>query len=292
MVLSGACSSSGSSAPGSAGTPSRPSIARGPALNSDAPSVTLPLDAYVATPQQRATVNLAYFYGLQACLKRFGFSYAIPPQYVDESASRNRFTLASLKQAEKYGFTGGGGTAGSSDNGDAAISKAEGAIITGTSKASGVPDGGCAAESYRQLEDWIPNGQVYSDTWLAQTLSFQTLQQTMSDPRVLAANAAWSSCMKQQGYQYANPHEAQNDKRWRADVSDENGAVHPSALNIATAVASVKCTRAVKLIEIDATVDTELQKKIIEKNATRLQADLDKLKMVLEKAAAVVAAHP
>lgn len=78
----------------------------------------------------------------------------------------------------------------------------------------------------------------------------------VDDPRVVAAYAAWSSCMKAEGYRYATPQEAIGDPSLVPETVKENGAsvVRHSAAELAHATADVRCKTSTNLVGIAVTV--------------------------------------
>jgi hypothetical protein len=98
------------------------------------------------------------------------------------------------------------------------------------------------------LSDPVPSIAVQAGTW------------TQSDPRVLAVDAAWSSCMALRGYKYGSPQQAaQHD--WPST---------PTAIETATAVADVSCKQQVNLTNTWLTVEAAYQSALVGQDLTAL----------------------
>ncbi|MEY9940521.1 hypothetical protein [Streptacidiphilus sp. MAP5-3] len=67
---------------------------------------------------------------------------------------------------------------------------------------------GCAGKAYTALDITAANDAGNA----LENLRSNTLDQVFADPRLRAANTAWSACMKQAGYTYPNPLAPQHDR--------------------------------------------------------------------------------
>ena len=85
-------------------------------------------------------------------------------------------------------------------------------------------------------------------------------QWTQTDPRILAVDAAWSRCMTQRGYRYANPQQP----------LDHNWPAKPTAAETATASADVTCKVQVNLVNTWLTVEAAYQTALIGHNISTL----------------------
>jgi hypothetical protein len=101
------------------------------------------------------------------------------------------------------------------------------------------------------ISDPVPSIAIQAGTW------------TLSDPRVLAVDAAWSRCMAPRGYKYRNPQQA----------ADRNWPNTPTEVEAATAVADVSCKLEVNFTNTWLTVEAAYQTALLGQNLVAL-ADL------------------
>ncbi len=101
-------------------------------------------------------------------------------------------------------------------------------------------------------------------------IAIEAAQWTQSDPRVLLAERLWSACMARSGYTYKTPAQAQQGS-WPSQ---------PSAAEIATAVADVRCKAQTDFVNTWLAVEAAYQQALISQNLTelaRLQGNFGKL---------------
>ncbi|MGO9160371.1 MAG: hypothetical protein ACLP7J_06585, partial [Streptosporangiaceae bacterium] len=101
-------------------------------------------------------------------------------------------------------------------------------------------------------------------------IAIEAAQWTQSDPRILLLERAWSACMTRSGFSCKSPAAAQ-DGNWPAT---------PTAAEIATAMADVRCTTRVNFVNTWLTVEAAYQQALISQNLTelaRLQASFGRL---------------
>lgn len=239
--------------------------------------ITLPLDAYVPTPEQQDTLLQAHVLLVRECSKRFGYDIRLPyaptSQAERELVTGGRYGLFVAEYARAFGYDPpthlapasaprkeGGWNPTDEEfvvaNGKdryTAQSK-EGTLINGVK----VPADGCNGEAARQLSQGAPDTDIH----FAETLAVESHQRAEQDSRVRKAEADWSDCMKRAGYTYDNPW-APNDKKWPEP---------PTTEEINTAVADVACKHEVRLVDTWLAVETAYQNRLIEKNAQRLDS--------------------
>ncbi|NEB11466.1 hypothetical protein G3I32_21915 [Streptomyces coelicoflavus] len=261
---------------------------------------SMPLDTFLLNPEQSQTVDNAYAGLVSDCMKRFGFDYT-PPR--NQGAQRSgdapttridgRFGVQSVEDAEKWGYhpAGGAGEEADSPWGNkgqkmtAAMQTAErgsddpkekfgpgGQVVNGES----VPDHGCVGEARKKLTGSVEGN--LADAKLATDLKFDTLVKAQQDERTRAVFAKWSSCMKQKGFDYADPLEANGDEKWAKTPQ-------PTRHEIQVATADQDCRARHNVVGIWFAVDYAYQERAVERNAEAL-ADVKKDTESLLKAAA------
>jgi hypothetical protein len=103
-----------------------------------------------------------------------------------------------------------------------------------------------------------------------------------NDPRLVAAEAAWSTCMKEKGFDYPSPAEASHQDKWSKGpdqpVSEEERA---------TARADTQCKLATNLVGIFKAVAVAYEKRWIEDNAPLLAEVRNRRDELLRRAAAL-----
>jgi hypothetical protein len=258
--------------PGATGLNGRPKITVPPIppATSDQ-TVSLPLDSYADVAGLQQTV-LAEAQALltQQCMAARGFVYTTQATPAQEQALLQQieygFGVSSLADAHTYGYrlpaaSNGSRPGGlflggfSSFNALKREPPAWTAALLGFAPGARIgPDHeqGCAIlasnEVYRagssQIGDPVPAIAQGASQW------------TQSDPRILAVDAAWSRCMAQRGFHYANPQQPAN----------HNWPAKPTAAEAAMAAADVTCKLQVNLINTWLTVEAAYQTALIGQN--------------------------
>lgn len=116
-----------------------------------------------------------------------------------------------------------------------------------------LPDDGCQGEAVRTLSGGL------SPDW--QSRNDDSGPRAAADPRVRAAEAAWSERMAAAGYDYQSIWEP-NDQDWPEP---------PNRKEIATAIADVDCKIETNLVGVWVGVMAEYQEQYIQQNWTELQ---------------------
>jgi hypothetical protein len=110
------------------------------------------------------------------------------------------------------------------------------------------------------------------------------------DPRMLAANAAWASCMAKAGYPYRSPDQPKADLSARATPlykDQQPGAVTPAAqqlheLELAVAAADWTC-RSTTITPTLQTVRNELETQFVKANAALVEKVRQQMKTVVDR---------
>ncbi|MCF2529546.1 hypothetical protein [Yinghuangia soli] len=134
-----------------------------------------------------------------------------------------------------------------------------------------VPEGGC--------------DKVRSDASSALGVDISPTLETVTpveDPRLVAAESAWSKCMKQKGFDYPNPAEASRQEKWSDGPSEPVGEEER-----ATARADTQCKLATNLVGIFNAVAIAYEKRWIEANAPLLAEVRARRDDLLRRAAAL-----
>jgi hypothetical protein len=272
---------------GPAGGSGRPQISVPPIPPAgSAETVPLPLDSYEeVSVQEQATLAAAADLLTQRCMTAAGFSDpvaagpgggALTVQFIEDGG----YGIASLTQAETYGYKqpgqggGAGGPAGIVIPGFVGVQNKHGPAWTSAllgfvpgARAGAPQHEGCLQAADTELYGRL-SGNPNPDP--VPGIAIQSAQWTQSDPRILAAQRAWSACMARSGLSYKSP----------AQVAGRNWPSTPTPAEIATAVADVRCKTQTNLVNTWLTVEAAYQQALISQNLTslaRLQASFGAL---------------
>jgi hypothetical protein len=251
--------------------PSEPPVDDIPILTSTV-GLDYPLDQYQMTEELLDLAARATDLLVTDCMARFGLDWQpqSPAGNIGAPDRARRYGLLDLDMASELGYH-----PPDTDSGDQSTTGEQGAaeenrqitpeqdlvwIGNGASTYNGlpVPEGGCAGEAQRRLEEDAP---VPPEFFVIQ-LEQQAGQRTDIDSRVQDGWSEWSNCMHQKGLDYGDPWKANDDPRWQTDVVTE--------LEIATAVADVQCKHEVNLAGIWYAVEAAYQEQLIEEHSQQL----------------------
>lgn len=239
----------------------------------------LPIESYMLSPAQEQVLLTAQQHLITKCMSRYGFSYDVTEtssgEAIGGSVTARRYGVVNMAEVERFGYhppeTGpsraGNPSMGAAEvevltGGDAPTSVGPPPVQQGNSlvvAGRAVPEGGCLAESQREL---LANGGAMGNVSLVEQLKFDSYQQSMSNGQVVAAFSAWSKCMKTNGYSYSNPMQAAADLRWNTPA--------PLPAEKAVAEADVSCKRNTNVVGIWFTIESDIEKVQISQNAKQL----------------------
>ena len=147
-----------------------------------------------------------------------------------------------------------------------------------TMYSAGYAPGSCKDRTYEALQ--VPDYRQLSDgngSVLVTSLVYDTLTAAQADSRSVAADGAWSACMKDKGFDASSPDEARG-----AYGELEVG------VQIPVATADVECKYVTNYFGIRYGVETAYQKAAIEENFQQLEAIAAEHRVTLELAEAVL----
>src|SRR5262249_27537689 len=107
----------------------------------------------------------------------------------------------------------------------------------------------------------------------------------VKDPRMVAVDAAWSTCMKDKGFHYANPVAALTDPQWTPKGS---GPTTPTTKEVAVATADLACKRSTNLMGVAVAVETAYDQQYIASHRAQLAAYAKHLQARVDHAAQLV----
>jgi hypothetical protein len=246
--------------------------------------ITLPLDSYQPSTENRQMVLQAEYAETKSCMAKFGFNFQAPSwdkQLATGPISHYRlYGLLDEVHAEQMGYHSYGEKPAaeakyskeqhSADYYNVVAAKTGGGVYNGEQ----IPEGGCIGQARLDIEG---PGSVVD---LPLTLAFNSWTVSNNDSRVRAGFAAWSKCMSRAGFSYATPMDANNDDRWSGEKATD--------AEIKVAVTDVNCKKSTNLVGIRMAVDAAHQSVEIATHRSKLQAVTGDLARQLEKANAIL----
>ncbi|MEV7186132.1 hypothetical protein [Kitasatospora sp. NPDC093102] len=241
----------------------------------------LPLQAFMVGYPSRLVVQQSKVRVQRECMKSLGFEFAppqpgsYPPPNFDGANMARRYGVSVPAEAEKFGYhlANDIGEPPLFEPGPAAGVALKGRGPNGEKPADPrIPEGGCLGESDRKV------GNL--DETLVNQLNGDSFERSQSDPAVLQALAAWSSCMKGKGYTAASPLTVNEQLKNR-------GSRTVSPEEIATAVADVDCKQESDLTRTWFEVETRIQNDLIGGNQLALTEARDANALVVKAASGV-----
>lgn len=255
---------------------SSPSVGPIPTLSSVA-GLALPVQPYLLTEQQDATITSAVYVLTRQCMSGFGFDYRRPPPeggpvlgFLDR-----RYGITDPSTATHLGYHVPGGLRTSKPPGsNVVMTPDELTALTGnpagamhrasatptTLRGHAVPANGCIGEADREVS---PTGSPTATAEAAQRINQDGFTRSQHDPEVAAALTAWSRCLAARGYSAATPLDLPPTTMQLTTPS-------PSAAEMALAVADVACKRSTNLIGVWFTVETAYEKAMMAPLSTDL----------------------
>jgi len=253
--------------------------------------VVFPLDSYHLSPEQRVALARADDILVRDCMRRYGFDFELPVRTVNPELEKNRVIgVVDADEAARFGYKPAW-FAEHTRRVSEAKSKQEKwspemmdvLYGDGPSRVNGVdvPVGGCNAEARQRLGRGTAGGP--GDENFVLLLEWMSGELARKDSRLQAAFANWSDCMREAGYDYQDPWQANGDRAF----ADEKASAH----EIAVATADVACRDEHNVNGIWVAVRSAYQNRLIEANAEALRRHGSAMAEQVQPATDVLAAH-
>lgn len=254
----------------------------------------LPISAYAISDEQYHQIDLASAKLQRQCMTEYGLSFDYVPSPAPDTRMARRYMSYDLKQVEHIGYHYGAANQIDPRTAGPKLDEDQMLVLLGATRpgedigqsdlvgeynGQEVPAGGCL----RKARDQLLNTRGHSlgvNAKLVEQIEDESYASMLKDDRVLAVFKSWSDCMKQKGYNYATPAEANDDPQWQKTEA-------ATAQEKDTAVADVTCKSENNVLGVQFAVESEYNKPLIEENAEAL----DKIKKLNEarlKAAAKI----
>ncbi|MGD1219576.1 hypothetical protein AB9Q10_14270 [Streptomyces krungchingensis] len=272
-----------------------------------------PLDAYIPDARETDAVNRAVSVLARSCMQKYGVSrpaYQAPAGELPPHA--RKYGPTDLESVHVYGYKPplpDGVTkrqaVAAQQRGAAqerTITPAAKAVYTGTAQRAdkksgtaaapvpdGVPEGGCHGAAQRAaLAD-----RAADDLMVVQNLFLEASATTREDAAVRALDKRWSACMAKSGLRYPDPLSAVDDTTWRRRRTSPDGPhpdfPAPSAEEIRTAEADVRCKSATDYVVTRHDIESGHQKRLIGQHEKTLAAVAERKRRMVERSRSVLA---
>lgn len=297
--MAGACGAHASGSP-RAGEPTpatRAGTARYTPTSGDVNGQALPIFAYLPPPTD--TLSQASNILVTLCMATYGFTSNVPqiPPGQQVAPMYRRYGVTSLAVADAYGYHLESGSPLRTGHASPTptMSPAEHLVYFGTpsgtplrppgtgtspdasgAATAGAPAGGCVGWASRQLY----GTQV--DFSLPRSIETQDFFASEADATVQSTFRAWRACMASHGFHYQTPLDAAGAFKGGSDKP-------PSALEIVTATADVRCKGKTGLVTTWFDVESRLEERDIQHNIVTLSAIRNAMLAAERKAVTVIA---
>ncbi|MFH8409583.1 hypothetical protein ACH4FX_33095 [Streptomyces sp. NPDC018019] len=288
LLVALAATGCGHSEYGEAGSADRPPLPKKNFVAADPATWTLPIEAYLPTDDDEQQVKKARTLLVGDCMKDLGFNWRPAPDLPKlgpKTLTDWRYGIHDAVLAKKRGYKPDAAEQAAYDRAmsqgaveDAAEEGAkEKALNGGVAEVGGkaVPKGGCVGQANHKISDG-----ALERTAKAQGIANDAFTRSKRESKVVEAFAAWSSCMKEHGYNYKEPLDASDDSRFSGPEVTE--------LEIATATADIVCRNRTHVAKIWFDAESELQNQAIDKNIEELVEARKSLDDTIKKAARVL----
>ncbi|CUU55508.1 hypothetical protein Ga0074812_105159 [Parafrankia irregularis] len=244
--------------------PAEPAIGAAPKLLASS-GLRLPVEDYLPTQDQLDRLSQANLTLIQRCMARFGVRYDVQPTpggiYGPVSLTDRRYGITDAELARTAGYGLGARDPALQPKPARPDLDADGQTVLtgqGSSVVHGlaVPADGCLGEADRALVRSVPKPD---DLRRGNNLQMGTFEVTKRDSRVRAVFVAWSACMKEAGYHYADPLVVAGDPAFTSP---------PSTTQIAVALADIACKARTNLVGEWFTVESAYQRRAIDADPT------------------------
>lgn len=263
-------------------------------------AIELPIDAYRLGPEEEAAYFRAQNLLVSTCMEETGFDWPVVEEGTTESEDqrphRRRYGVVDPDVAEGLGYHGPPSPENErvSDERVTLLEDEEAAAayegLGGEEAAAGGADGtgqengepGCLDLAVRELSRGADKDADYE---LFTQLDWDSLDASEEHPDVEAAMGEWSACMADRGHSYTDVWSAMEDERWNLDDPELPEAERE------TAVDDVQCKYETGLLDTWIAVESEIQRDMIEDNATELEKIRDANTVYVRNAEAVLAGN-
>ncbi|MEV3853706.1 hypothetical protein AB0J38_05185 [Streptomyces sp. NPDC050095] len=230
----------------------------------------LPIEAYMPTTAQTRLVSGVRDDLMDTCMKAAGYDQWTPapdlPPIGGKTVTDWRYGIHDAALAAQNGY-----------HPDPAEQQAYDAAMTEGAVDETGADEAQVRECAQQADGSVPTAQTAD---LVQQIDGDAYQAAMQEPTVVSAFSGWSTCMKEKGYAYAKPMDANDDEQF-------NDPYTISDAEIATATADVACRDKYDVEKTWFDAEVVLQEAAIKENQAALDAIRTGTQSTVAKASAL-----
>ncbi|MEU7858074.1 hypothetical protein [Nonomuraea sp. NPDC049141] len=229
----------------------------------EARELSIPFDRYNFSASDISTLDRAEELLVGDCMRQRGMAWKeLPPSAAEdlEPQNRRRYGVVEPEIARLFGYHTPPDRPTVAQRAAARDSRAR-SLSAKEQRAASAEKDGCLGQARAHLEQGTP--QV--DEALFNRLISETFNQSQQDPKVVQVFRAWSTCMREQGWQYAAPLAAITDERWMKE-----GPASPD--EIRAAQADVRCKVKTGLVSIWSAAEKRIQDAAISAHPAEFQA--------------------
>ncbi|MDX3101054.1 hypothetical protein [Nonomuraea angiospora] len=216
----------------------------------EARELSIPFDRYNLSPSDIGILEGAEELLIRDCMRQRGMAWEVLPQSAAEDvepANRRRYGVVEPEIARLFGYHNPPDRPTVARRVAARAGRMRSLSAKERQAAYGEKDG-CLEQARNHLEQGTP--QV--DEALFNRLISETFERSQGDPEVVQVFRAWSTCMREQGLQYADPLAAITDRRWM-----KGGPASREEIRVAQA--DVGCKAQTDLVSIWSAVEKRIQ---------------------------------
>lgn len=246
--------------------------------------LVLPLDAYIITLGDVATIDHARDVLVAECMQAQGFSFPVITRTGEaERQNERRYGLTDAPAARVFGYRPTPLPEGLVEEREqvsdyeAGLSVAESRALVGDAVDTAYTPESC----FGQAIEAMGLADLRADLEWAASLVADARRRYEADPRVSAANNAWSTCMQQAGYEFSDPLAAMDDPRWSGSITDQP----VTAQEIDTAQQDIMCKEETDYLESLFGLESAYQTDLLEENEVRLSDIRQRLDTIRRSAA-------
>ncbi|MFF7289718.1 hypothetical protein [Streptomyces griseorubiginosus] len=247
----------------------------------DVGSLVLPIEPYLFTDRQVARLFRARAVLTASCMERFGLHWPAPTEPAADTGTLNpantahRYGITDARLAARHGYHAAPGTVPSRTEGKSKgpnPGPEEMLVLTGQhedgtraskdERGRPVPVDGCQGEATKALSG---DPRKIGNRELVGAINIGSYRDSQQDPRVIRVFRAWSQCMRQYGYTYADP------TRAPGKAAEFTGPKATEA-EIAVARRDVECKRRTNVVGVWSSVDAAYQRRAMEEKVRELAA--------------------
>ncbi|MBN6057660.1 hypothetical protein JYK22_37405, partial [Nonomuraea sp. RK-328] len=246
----------------------------------EARGLSIPFDRYNFSPADVGVLEGAEELLVRDCMRRRGMAWEVLPRSAAEDVeplNRRRYGVVEPEMARLFGYHTPPDRPTVARRAAARDSRARSLSAEERQAAYGEKDG-CLEQARTHLEKGTPK----VDGALFNRVISETFQRSQRDPRVVQVFQAWSACMREQGWQYADPLAAITDRRWM-----RNGPA--SQEEIRAAQADVRCKVRTGLVSIWSAAEKRIQDDAVAAHPAEFRALQESKDRQLAAARAVLA---